>query len=67
MSNPISQEMNDLRAIKKQMQDSKLPAADRLKLNNLMRQKLQNISRIASQERMRLQKTFACAIDVSVE
>lgn len=67
MSNSMSKELNELREIQQGMRDDTLPPATRIDLSNLMQQKLQNISRLASQERSRLQKTFACAIDVSVE
>jgi len=67
MNNSMSKELNELRKIWEGMRDDALPAARRIELSNLMHQKLQSISRLAGQERSRLQKTFACALDVSVE
>lgn len=67
MSDSMSKELSELRKIQEGMRDGSLPAARRIELSNLMHQKLQSVSRIAGQERSKLQKTFACALDVSVE
>lgn len=67
MKNSMSKELNELRKIQEGVRDDTLSAARRIELSNLMRQKLQSISRLAGQERSRLQKTFACALDVSME